>query len=141
MGGLRRLLIVWFLLFLIFFLIVAAVVWLASRDSGCPPPGEYTVTRVIRLTGPSFERYEISFEEGREDRTLKISSSRIKVETFGDLRQATLSVDEDGVSLNLPTSFEIQQGSILFSVTFAAFIFSLVLAIAYFIRASYLPRG
>lgn len=140
MGSLRRFFVTWFLFFLAFFLFVAAVVWLTPRDSGCPPPGEYAVTRVVRITGPSLEGYEILFKEGRESKIFRISPHRIKMERLEDLRRATISVDEDKVSLILPAKFKIEQGNVLFSVIFAAFLFSLVSAMAYSLLTSYRPR-
>jgi len=140
MGSPRRFFVTWFLFFLAFFLFVAAVVWLTPRDSNCPPPGEYVVTRVTRITGPSLEGYEIVLKEGGKSKILRISPHRIKIERLEDLRRATISVDEDEVSLSLPANFKIEQGNVLFSVTIAAFLFSLVLAMAYLLVTSYRPQ-
>ena len=137
MGGPRHFFVSWFQFFLAFFLIVAGSVWLHHRDSNLPPPGEYAVTTVIKSTGPSIEWYKVFFKEGGERKTLKISPPKIKVETLEGLRRATISVDRDKVSLNLPTNFRIKQENILFSVTFAALLFSFVSVMVYLFLTSY----
>jgi len=128
---LRRFLVVWTPLFLVFFLVVSCSVWVNSHDSPLPPPGEYPVSEVTKLSSPYLNWYEISFNVDKTPKTLKISPTRLGIKTVEGLSKATFLVSEQGTSLQLPPDFVVDKSNVLFEIIFAALVFSFTAGMLY----------